>query len=54
MAGSCCWPRRSASSAAVEEAADKVRVRRAEAQAPVLRRYAETCYGAKAWSKERG
>ena len=33
--------------AAVEDAADDVRVRRAEAQAPVLRRYAEARYGAK-------
>jgi hypothetical protein len=37
----------------VEVAADDVRVRRAEAQAPVLRRYAETRYGAKSWSCER-
>jgi hypothetical protein len=34
-------------------AADDVRVRRAEAQAPVLRRYAETRYGAKSWGCER-
>jgi hypothetical protein len=33
----------------LEEAADDVRVRRAEAQAPVLRRYAEIRYGAKSW-----
>jgi hypothetical protein len=33
----------------VEAAADDVRVRRAEAQAPVLRRYTETSYGAKSW-----
>jgi hypothetical protein len=39
--------------AAVEAAADDVRVRRAEAQAPVLRRYAETRYQAKSWSKDR-
>jgi hypothetical protein len=39
--------------AAVEEAADDVRVRRAEADAPVLRRYAETRYGARSWSCER-
>jgi hypothetical protein len=39
--------------AAVEDAADDVRVRRAEADAPVLRRYAETRYGAKSWSSER-
>ncbi len=39
--------------AAVEDAADDVRVRRAEAQAPVLRRYAETRYAAKSWSRER-
>ncbi len=37
----------------VEPAADDVRVRRAEAQAPVLRRYAETRYGAKSWRCER-
>jgi hypothetical protein len=37
----------------VEVAADDVRVRRAEAQAPVLRRYAETRYGAKSWGCER-
>jgi hypothetical protein len=39
--------------AAVEDAADDVRVRRAEESAPVLRRYAETRYGAKSWGKER-
>jgi len=39
--------------AAVEDAADDVRVRRAEENAPVLRRYAGTRYGAKSWSKER-
>ena len=37
----------------LEAAADDVRVRRAEAQAPVLRRYAETRYGAKSWRCER-
>ncbi|MCW3477464.1 IS1380 family transposase [Limobrevibacterium gyesilva] len=37
----------------VETAADDVRVRRAEAAAPVLRRYAETRYGAKSWGRER-
>ncbi len=37
----------------VEAAADDVRVRRAEAQAPVLRRYAEARYGAKSWQCER-
>ena len=37
----------------VEVAADDVRVRRAEAQAPVLRRYAETRYGAKSWGCEQ-
>jgi Transposase DDE domain group 1 len=37
----------------VEEAADDVRVRRAEARAPVLRGYAETRYGAKPWGTER-
>jgi hypothetical protein len=39
--------------AAVEETADDVRVRRAEASAPVLRRYDETRYGTKYWSCER-
>jgi hypothetical protein len=39
--------------AGVEDAADDVRVRRAEENAPVLRRYAETRYGAKSWGKER-
>ncbi len=37
----------------VETAADDVRVRRAEAQAMVMRRYTETCYGAKSWGCER-
>ena len=37
----------------LEEAADDVRTRRAETQAPVLRRYAETRYGAKSWSCKR-
>ncbi len=37
----------------LEEAADDVRVRRAEAQAPALRRYAELRYGAKSWGCER-
>ncbi len=37
----------------LEEAADDVRVRRAEAQAPVLRRYAEIRYGAKSWGCKR-
>ena len=37
----------------VEEAADDVRVRRAKAQAPVLRRYAEVRYGAKSWGCQR-
>ena len=37
----------------LEPAADDVRVRRAEAQAPVLRRYAEIRYGAKSWGCER-
>jgi len=37
----------------VEPAADDVRVRRAEAQAPALRRYSETRYGAKSWRCER-
>ncbi len=37
----------------VEAAADDVRVRRAEAAAPALRRYAETRYGAKSWGCER-
>jgi hypothetical protein len=37
----------------VEVAADDVRMRRAEAQAAVLRRYTETRYGAKSWGCER-
>src|ERR1700748_1588761 len=37
----------------VEVAADDVRVRRAEAQAAVLRRYTETRCGARAWGCER-
>jgi len=37
----------------VEPVADDVRVRRAEAQAPTLRRYAEARYGAKSWACER-
>jgi Transposase DDE domain group 1 len=37
----------------VEPAADDVRVRRAEAQAPVVRRYTETRYGAKSWKCQR-
>ena len=37
----------------VEPMADDVRVRRAEAQAPVVRRYTETRYGAKSWKCER-
>jgi hypothetical protein len=37
----------------VEVAADDVRVRRAEAQAAAVRRYTETCYGAKSWGCER-
>ena len=32
-----------------EPDADDVRVRRAEAQAPVIRRYTEARYGAKSW-----
>src|SRR3982075_4153904 len=39
--------------AAVEAAADDVRVRRAETQAPVLRRYSETRYRATSWSTDR-
>jgi hypothetical protein len=38
----------------VEAAADDVRVRRAEGDAPVVRRYAETRYGAKSWAKSGG
>ena len=38
----------------VEAAADDVRVRRAEGDAPVVRRYAETRYGAKSWAAQRG
>ena len=37
----------------VEIAADDVRVRRAEAQAAVVRRYTETRYGAQSWGCER-
>ncbi len=37
----------------VEPHADDVRVRRAEAQAPVVRRYAEARYSAKSWRCER-
>ena len=37
----------------VEPAADDVRVRRAEAQAPVVRDYAQTSYGAKSWHCQR-
>src|SRR3954452_12826365 len=37
----------------VEAAADDVRVRRAEAAEPVLRRYTETRYGAKSWTRQR-
>jgi Transposase DDE domain group 1 len=37
----------------VEPIADDVRVRRAQAQAPVVRRYAETRYGAKSWHCQR-
>jgi len=37
----------------VEPAADDVRVRRAEAQVPVVRRYTETSYGAKSWACAR-
>ncbi len=37
----------------LDPAADDVRVRRAEAQTPVLRRYAELRYGAKSWGCER-
>jgi hypothetical protein len=37
----------------VEAAADDVRVRRAEGQAPVVRRYTETRYRARSWRRER-
>ena len=37
----------------VEATADDVRVRRAEGEAPVVRRYAETSYGAKSWRCQR-
>src|SRR5271170_6562046 len=37
----------------VEVAADDVRVRRAEAEAQIVRRYSETRYGAKSWGCER-
>jgi hypothetical protein len=46
-------PGNTALSRSVEAAADDVRVRRAEAAAPVLRRYAETRYAAKSWTRER-
>jgi len=37
----------------VEPVADDVRVRRAEGEAPLVRRYCETRYGAKSWRCER-
>jgi hypothetical protein len=37
----------------VEAASDEVRVRHAMAEATVVRRYAETYYGAKSWHRER-
>ncbi len=37
----------------VEPTADDVRVRRAEGEAPVVRRYAETRYAARSWTRER-
>ncbi len=37
----------------VEEVADDVRVRHAEGQAPLVRRYAETSDGAKSWKCQR-
>jgi hypothetical protein len=37
----------------VEPAADDVRVRRAEAEVPVVRRYTEAAYGAKSWGRAR-
>ena len=37
----------------VEVAADDVRVRRAEGDAPIVRRHAETRYGAKSWGAKR-
>ena len=37
----------------VEPVADEVRVRRAQTQAPVIRRYCETRYGARSWRCER-
>jgi hypothetical protein len=37
----------------VEDTADDVRVRHAEAEAPLVRRYAETSYGAKSWKCQR-
>jgi hypothetical protein len=37
----------------LEPAADDVRVRYAEGEAPVVRRYAGTHYGAKSWKCER-
>jgi hypothetical protein len=37
----------------VEPVADEVRVRRAQTQAPAVRRYCETSYGARSWRCER-
>ena len=37
----------------VEAAADDVRVRHAEGEAPVVRRYTETSYGAASWNRRR-
>ena len=37
----------------VDEAADDIRTRRALEQKPTLRGFAETCYQAKSWNKER-
>jgi hypothetical protein len=37
----------------VEPVADAVRVHRAQTQAPVIRRYSETRYGARSWHRER-
>jgi hypothetical protein len=46
-------PGNAALSRPVEAAADDVRVRRAEAQTPMLRRYTEARYAAKSWTFER-
>src|SRR3954468_10643712 len=46
-AATMCW------TGQVEATADDVRVRYAEGEAPLVRRYAETRYGARSWKSER-